>query len=114
MGDHPDRSPPPQLNRYGFPLRPEAADCQHYMQRGGCKFGPSCQFNHPDSWTPVETPNSRGYPPREGESAHGWYNHPENVPAPQIVSPAQIETQPWPSGGTAAPLPFTMPGIGQL
>lgn len=35
------------LSSAGLPLRPGAALCTHYAQRGICKFGPACKFDHP-------------------------------------------------------------------
>ncbi|CAI8590834.1 unnamed protein product [Vicia faba] len=35
------------LGPAGLPLRPGAAPCTHYTQRGICKFGPTCKFDHP-------------------------------------------------------------------
>ncbi|KAK2393939.1 Zinc finger C-x8-C-x5-C-x3-H type family protein [Trifolium repens] len=35
------------LSPAGLPLRPGAALCTHFAQRGICKFGPACKFDHP-------------------------------------------------------------------
>lgn len=83
--DHPERKPPPELNRSGLPVRQGAPDCQHYMQHGGCKFGTSCQFNHPEKWGSADNVNAQ-WPP--------------------------LDT--WPSTGAGAPLVVTLPGGPQM
>ncbi|CAM0879851.1 unnamed protein product [Alopecurus aequalis] len=37
-----------KMNFLGLPLRPGAGLCSYYMQRGMCKFGTNCKFDHPD------------------------------------------------------------------
>uniref|UniRef100_A0A0E0LC36 C3H1-type domain-containing protein n=1 Tax=Oryza punctata TaxID=4537 RepID=A0A0E0LC36_ORYPU len=37
-----------KLNGLGLPLRPGTGLCSYYMNRGICKFGTNCKFDHPD------------------------------------------------------------------
>uniref|UniRef100_A0A0E0PYJ7 C3H1-type domain-containing protein n=1 Tax=Oryza rufipogon TaxID=4529 RepID=A0A0E0PYJ7_ORYRU len=37
-----------KLNVLGLPLRPGTGLCSYYMNRGICKFGTNCKFDHPD------------------------------------------------------------------
>lgn len=74
--------PPAGLNSKGYPLRPGATSCAFYLKTGTCKFGATCQFNHPEggaatvAMNPLasqgfqaaaaEAFNSKGYPLRSG------------------------------------------------
>ena len=31
-----------------YPLKEGQPDCDFYMRKGECKFGPTCKFNHPE------------------------------------------------------------------
>jgi len=52
------------FNTSGYPIRPGAESCSFYLKTGGCKFGPSCKWDHPegmggtkqDSRTPMRQP----------------------------------------------------------
>lgn len=70
------------MNSKGFPLRPGATPCQFYLKTGSCKFGATCQFDHPEDGVggasvamkplamfhnaPADSFNSKGYPIRIG------------------------------------------------
>lgn len=36
------------LNTAGLPLRPGGEPCGFYLRTGGCKFGATCKFDHPE------------------------------------------------------------------
>merc|ERR1719149_514726 len=38
----------PDFSAENFPSRPGQAACGHYMKTGTCRFGKSCQFDHPE------------------------------------------------------------------
>lgn len=35
-------------NSLRFPIRPGQPNCEYYMRKGKCKYGPMCKFNHPE------------------------------------------------------------------
>lgn len=70
------------VNSLGFPVRPGSAECSFFVRTQTCKFGATCQFNHPEPSgnasvavnplggftpsAPAESFNSKGYPLRPG------------------------------------------------
>ena len=43
------------------PIRPGAENCQFYMKTGGCKFGETCKYNHPEEMLGVG--DGKGFQP---------------------------------------------------
>lgn len=77
-------TPATGMNSKGFPMRPGATPCSFYMKTETCKFGATCQFDHPEDTglagasiaanplagkfraVPADSYNSKGYPLRVG------------------------------------------------
>jgi len=55
-------NPSGTFNSAGYPLREGQPDCDFYMRKGECKFGPTCKFNHPEKAGVVP---AKPYNPRE-------------------------------------------------
>jgi len=66
--------PAGDVNEGGFPMRAGVKACNFYMRTGNCKFGATCNWNHPANVQPgmdLSGMNSCGYPlnPGAGECA---------------------------------------------